>query len=355
MHIVYDQPQAVQQPRAEALHYTRPVTSQSMGQHVSQWINTGRDIATRASSRASFATLARPRHSHFVQRPRPSISAPMNFLHHDDGFRLGGVQSMYLEAPPPIRRNGSFRRLELSIYLPSGRLSPLPDFENEEVWNASEVDLTKPAQALVRERDSVTSSRSSNPSTADFLIQRKPIGSLSSSASVSHSRRSSVQSNGTTASHERRLSGTTMATMQTPTLSAWPEKSANASSSIFEMPSTIRRSLTSGTLSPGRVLARLPSPSRSRSNTAPSTRPGSVRRQKTDVDEAIRELNTIVEERRASAYRSQTQSPALFTRPPPSPSHHAHYCKRPTIAIEGYISQKLNQGVQQGIRATLLT
>jgi len=33
----------------------------------------------------------------------------------------------------------------------------------------------------------------------------------------------------------------------------------------------------------------------------------------------------------------------------------AHYCKRPTIAIEGYISQKLNQGVQQGIRATLLT
>lgn len=285
-----------------------------------------RDFATRASSRASFSTLTRPRRSHSIHKARPSISRPTNFQHFDNGFGLEGFQSMVDEAPMPIRRNRSFRRLELSIYLPDGcgRLSPLPDFEDEETWGSTKIDLEKPAQALVRMRDSRTSSLSSDPSTSEYLVQRKPIAA--SSMSVSHSRRSSTQSqqsNGTTTTHERRLSGTTMNTMQTPLLSTWPEEPKASSESLYERPA-IYRSRTSGTLSPARVLSRLPSPSRSRANTAPS-RPGSIRRAKTDVDEAIRELNTIVEERRASAYRSQTESPALINRPPPSPSHHVPY------------------------------
>lgn len=40
---------------------------------------------------------------------------------------------------------------------------------------------------------------------------------------------------------------------------------------------------------------------------------GSLRRTKTDVDDAIRELNTIVEERRADALRSSMPSPTLTT------------------------------------------
>jgi hypothetical protein len=323
MQVIYDQPQPVPQLRAEPVHHARPSTSQSMSRHVSQWVNNSRDLATRASSRASFSTLTRPRRSHSFHKARPSISRPTNFQHFDNGFGLDNIQSMLDEAPMPIRRNRSLRRLELSIYLPNGcgRLSPLPDFEDDELWTATKVDLEKPAHALVRVRDTRTNSLSSNPSTSEYLIQRKPIDS--SSTSTTHSRRSSVQSQKSTGT-ERRLSGTTMATMQTPTLSVWAEEPTTSSSvSIIERP-TIQRCRTSGTLSPNRVLSRMPSPSRTRANTAP-TRASSLRRAKTDVDEAIRELNTIVEERRASAYRSQTQSPDFIDRPPPSPSHHVPY------------------------------
>ncbi|KAJ4364687.1 hypothetical protein N0V83_009284 [Neocucurbitaria cava] len=283
-----------------------------MTRHVSQWVSSSRDFATRASSRASISTLTRPRRSH----SRPSIGRPTDFRHFDG---VDGIQSMVNDAPMPIRRRRSFRPLELSIYLPDGcgRLSPLPDFEELEV----------PAQALVRVRDSRTDSLSSNPSTStsnstSYLIQRKAVGSGAAS------RRSSLQSqkSASTATQERRLSGTTMATMATPTLPLLPEEPPKCSSESFvDRPSIQRsRTSTSGTMSPARVLSRLPSPSRSRASTAPS-RPGSLRRAKTDVDDAIRELNTIVEERRASAYRSQTQSPALISRPPPSPSHHVPY------------------------------
>ncbi|KAI0608683.1 hypothetical protein TUN205_07060 [Pyrenophora tritici-repentis] len=114
-----------------------------------------------------------------------------------------------------------------------------------------------------------------------------------------------------------------MGTMATPTLALLPENSPMTVDHTLEK-TTLQRSRTSGTLSPSRVLSRLPSPSRSRANTAPS-RPGSLRRTKTDVDDAIRELNTIVEERRASAYRSSNQSSTMINRPPPSPSHHVPY------------------------------
>ncbi|CAN9173503.1 unnamed protein product [Alternaria alternata] len=90
-----------------------------------------------------------------------------------------------------------------------------------------------------------------------------------------------------------------MGTMATPTLAYLPEHSQIAGDQILQRPT-------------------IPA-------TAPSSRPGSLRRTKTDVDDAIRELNTIIEERRASAYRTNAQSPALVNRPPPSPSHHVPY------------------------------
>jgi hypothetical protein len=311
MQIVYDQPQSVPQPRADPVHHQRPSTSQSVSRHV-------RDFATRATSRASFSTITRPRRSHSVYKHRPTISRPTNFQHFENGVGLEGIQSMVDGAAVPVRRSRSLRRLELSIYLPNGcgRLSPLPDFEDDDTWGTDIVELEKPAQAFVRVRDSRTNSLSSDPSSSEYPIQRKPLPSSSS-------RRSSVQSQKSTATirtHERQLSGTTMATMQTPNLPTWSEEPKASSDSLLEHP-TIRRSNTSGTLSPSRILSRLPSPSRNRANTAPS-RPGSLRRAKTDVDDAIRELNTIVEERRASAYR---QSPILINRPPPSPSHHVPY------------------------------
>ncbi|KAF2870705.1 hypothetical protein BDV95DRAFT_495628, partial [Massariosphaeria phaeospora] len=303
MRICYNQPKAIAQPQVEAIH-SRPATSQSRGRHVSQWVATSRDFATRASSRASVHTLTRPRKSH--SKPRPSIGLPMDFRHHDGLDGNDGIQSMLDDASMPVRRRRSFRPLELSIYLPDGRLSPLPDFFEDE-WHPMPPELEHPAQALVRERDSRTNSLTSSPSASSYLIQRKPVGA--------GSRRSSVYSQHSVQS--RPLSGA---------LSSLPfllEEPRSRPDSFISHPNTLQRSSTqaSSLTSPNRLLSRMPSPSRARANTAP-TRPGSLRRVRTDVDEAIRELNTIVEERRADAYRSKTQSPAFINRPPPSPSHH---------------------------------
>lgn len=308
MRICYEQPRSVPQPCAEPIH-PRPSTSQSVSRHVSQWMSNSREFAARASSRGSISTLTRPSRS----RARPTISRPTNFRHFDGP---DDIPSMLNDASMPIRRRRSFSPLELSIYLPDGcgHLSPLPDFADEDTWTNLPSQLTRPEEAHVRVRDSRTSSVSEEPASNSYLIQRKPV--------ADPSRRGSVQSQRSTITHERRLSGTTMGTMATPTLAHLPEQ-PQPEDQLHERPS-IRRSNTSGTLSPSRVLSRLPSPSRARANTAPS-RPGSIRRTKTDVDDAIRELNTIIEERRASAYRSYTQSPALINRPPPSPSHHVPY------------------------------
>jgi hypothetical protein len=308
--ICYEQPRTVELPRVEPVSPPpRPVTSHSMGRHVSQWVSTSRDFASRASSRASVHTLTRPRKSHSKVR-RLSISGPTDFRH-DSGFDgAEGIQSMIDDAPMPVRRRRSFRPLELSIYLSDGRLSPLPDFEQDQWGEMPQM----PQEALVRSRDSRTNSISSDPSIDSYLVQRKPVGS--------GSRRSSVQS--TQSVQSRPLSGTLTAL---PLLQDEPKSQApsvrstttsRAGSVRSRTPSDLYRR---GTLSPPRMLSRLPSPSRARSNTGLS-RPGSVRRAKTDVDEAIRELNTIVEERRAEAYRSRNQSPALINRLPLSPSSH---------------------------------
>ncbi|KAK3201306.1 hypothetical protein GRF29_185g518668 [Pseudopithomyces chartarum] len=297
MNICYDQPKAVELPRAEPTS-PRPATTHSVSRHVSQWVATSRDFASRASSRTSVHTLTRPRKSHSKIR-RLSISGPTDFRH-DSGYDgAEGMQSMLDDASEPIRRRRSFRPLELSIYLPDGRLSPLPDFGYDEWGEMPQV----PAEAFVRNRDSRTNSITLDPATSSYLVQRKPVGS--------GSRRSSVQS---TQSVQSRPLSVTLSSL--PLLQQEHKSQAESVRSIT--PSGLQRR---GTLSPPRMLSRLPSPSRARSNTAPS-RPASLRRVKTDVDEAIRELNTIVEERRADAFRSRNQSPAFTNRPPPSPSSH---------------------------------
>lgn len=285
----------------------RPSTGQIVSQHLSHWVTSSREYAARASSRASLSTLTRPKQTH----SRLNISAPTNFRHFD-GF--DSVEFMVRDAPDTRRR--SFRPLQLSMYGSDGRgrLSPLPDFQQEDNWTSKPSPLSMPAPARVRGGDVPSEPYFSNPSSHN--IPRKPVGSGSRRASVQ-----SVQSVQSITPHERRFSGSTIGTMTTPALPSWSEEPKASVESVVRGPGLLRRSRTSGTNTPARVLSRLPSPSRSRANTAP-TRPGSLRRTNTEVDEAIRELNTIVEERRASAYRSQIQAPALTNRVPPSPSHH---------------------------------
>jgi hypothetical protein len=286
MEICYEQPQIIPPLRAEPVRPRSTVTTHSIPRHVSQWVATGQDFAKTVSARASsIHTLSKPRRSH--ARNRPSIGLPTSFRHNDG---IDGIQSMVEGATEPIRRRRSFSPLELSIYSPSGRLSPLPDFEADD-WNI----LQKPPQALVRDRESIAS-------TSSFNIPRKPIGSSRPSSQISFSSRP-----------------TSLTLTALPRMGEEPTSRAESPRSI---PGGLQRASTQSSVSSAsRILSRLPSPSRSRSNTAPS-RPTSVRRLKMDVDEAIRELNTIVEERRADAYRSRSQSPALINRPPPSPSHH---------------------------------
>ncbi|KAF2279289.1 uncharacterized protein EI97DRAFT_171725 [Westerdykella ornata] len=310
MQICYEQPQIIPPPRAEPIRH-RPSTSHSVGRHVSQWVSNGREFATRASSRASSYTLSRPRKS--LSRQRLSIGRPSDFRRYDG---VDGIQSMLDEASMPVpRRRRSFTPLELSIYLPENRLSPLPDF-GDDSWE----ELQKPPQALIRDRQSLASESS-------FLIQRKPVASISARDSIHNAAWPPTFTYTTSASpsslpflHEEPKQQTTspIPTPARPTL-----QRANTQTSIASRSSS-------------RLLSRLPSPSRTRSNTAASL-PSLARRATSksttetdeDIDAAIRELNTIVEERRAAsalaaaeAYRSRNQSPACMHRVPPSPSQH---------------------------------
>ncbi|KAI9830909.1 MAG: hypothetical protein M1819_005291 [Sarea resinae] len=115
----------------------------------------------RLASRASFRTSFSGRRSRSESRGRPIISAPSDFRKVEISCE---------------RRRRSFRPLELSIYLPENRLSPLPRFGadvKEEDDRHETIELPYPDPALMRSRPgSLLSHRSSS-----FLIPRKPVPS----------------------------------------------------------------------------------------------------------------------------------------------------------------------------------
>lgn len=141
--ICYEQPQLAP-PRFD-FDNIRPASRSS--HRAPQWITEGRNLASRASSRASVTT----RRS--VNR-RPTIGTPYDFK----------------KVELPSGRTGGFRPLQLSIYLPGNGLEPLPVFE--EVGDSG---LAHPPKALVKSRSESILSR---PSTS-FTIPRKPVASRS--------------------------------------------------------------------------------------------------------------------------------------------------------------------------------
>ncbi len=141
--ICYEQPQPTPPPKFD-LENIRPASRSS---HRTQWIAEGRNLASRASSRASFTT----RRS--VTR-RPTIGTPYGFK----------------RVEFPSGRTEGFRPLQLSIYLPGNELEPLPAFEEQ-----GGLDLAHPPKALVKSRSESILSR---PSTS-FTIPRKPVASRS--------------------------------------------------------------------------------------------------------------------------------------------------------------------------------
>ncbi|MCJ1264262.1 hypothetical protein MMC22_004133 [Lobaria immixta] len=112
-----------------------------------QWLAEGRNLASRASSRASLTTRRA------ITR-RPNIGAPSDFRRFER----------------PSGRITGFRPLELSIYLPGNELPSLPVFlEDDE----DDQGLEFPPQALTKAR---SDSMLSRPSTS-FTIPRKPVAS----------------------------------------------------------------------------------------------------------------------------------------------------------------------------------
>ena len=268
---IYDQqPRRVPLPRAEPT-MARPSTSYST-KSLSSFMSSGWDAASRATTRAS-VSLLRPKTADSHQQL--IIGAPTDFRKVDS-------------VPAPRRRRGEFRPLELSIYLPHNRLSPLPDFSRSD-WNARPADLEIPRPAKVR---SVTDSDFTF-SSSTFTLQRKPVESASFliSPSIPDSNRSTL------------LDGTlpqdailTLPT-QLPTV-----PSRIHSSSLMRSGTQSSRTSTgwdvtspkSDNYSRPRAVSEPVGASRRRSNQSRGGR--------SDIDDAINELNTIVEERRADKH-----------------------------------------------------
>ncbi|KAL8977535.1 MAG: hypothetical protein Q9205_006682 [Flavoplaca limonia] len=142
--ICYQQPQPISAPLFD-FDDIRPASRAS---RASQFIAESRNLASRASRRASSATRR-------STSRRPTIGAPSDFRRVD----------------LPRGRTPNFRPLQLSIYLPGNELPCLPTFqEAEEEDNAG---LVYPAQALVKSRSDSMLSRPS----ASFTIPRKPVPS----------------------------------------------------------------------------------------------------------------------------------------------------------------------------------
>ncbi|KAI4225351.1 MAG: hypothetical protein L6R36_003976 [Xanthoria steineri] len=131
--ICYEQPQPLSAPVLD-FDDVRPASRAS---RASQFIAESRNLASRASRRASSATRR-------STSRRPTIGAPSDFRRVD----------------LPRGRTPTFRPLQLSIYLPGNELPCLPTFQEADEDNAG---LVYPAQALIKSR---SDSMLSRPSTA---------------------------------------------------------------------------------------------------------------------------------------------------------------------------------------------
>lgn len=275
--LILDQPHLTTQPQ-----YSRndapPATSHSTkSQH---WFTSGH---------MDHSTARRPWTSHSHKKWK--IGAPTDFRR---------INEM------PKRRH-SFSPLELSIYVLPGRtLSPLPDFSVVE-WGVP-TNVQKPATAMLaeeKEGDQAHAYTESIMSWSSFQVPRKPISAFSvqgethrrydSCASVSMS---DVGEDSTASANHGLLNDLD----PTPIAGCLQPLPVAVSPDLHQS-----RRRTSGSSSSSRI--QTPT-TRSRSATESSSRRSSIRRVKTDVEEAIRELNTIVEEKRMDAFRAASQNSA---------------------------------------------
>jgi hypothetical protein len=105
---------------------TSPAPRPGSAYRVSHWVSQGRNLASKASDRASISIKRKLSKQH--------ISAPLSFT----------------TANNFPTRKGQFRTLELSIYLPGNRLSDLPKFQSADFSETGEIQV--PSKALIHAR-----------------------------------------------------------------------------------------------------------------------------------------------------------------------------------------------------------
>lgn len=143
MLIQYDQPRLIP-PHYVPQDPERPSTQSSIRPSTREWMARGRDYAASTATRGSLSVRRRFQHGTHISR-RPQISAPSNFIH----LRSESQQS------------DRFRALELSIYMGDSQLSPiLSHFEVE-------ASPSYPPAALLHTR--------SESALSNFTIPRKPV------------------------------------------------------------------------------------------------------------------------------------------------------------------------------------
>jgi hypothetical protein len=159
MKICHNQPHLIPPMKLVLYGDGLPATRQRSSSHLSQWVTEGRNKASRASSRASVSIKKRASR-------KPQIGNPSDFRRVD----------------PPRARVEPFRPLELSIYLPGNRLSPLRGFDDIDVDELGRLQF--PERALLRSRSETLLSQSSGA----YQIPRKPVASMVSENDLSWSR-----------------------------------------------------------------------------------------------------------------------------------------------------------------------
>ena len=146
----------------------RPLTAHrpSTSHRHSTWLADSHALVSRPKSISTISFTSRR-----SKARRPTIGAPSDFRK---------VESACI---PPLRRNPSFRPLQLSIYLPGNELPELPIFWKDDVEEVDEEEesdfgLERPTKALVKSKSDPMLLR--RPSSS-FCIPRKPVPSRSSS------------------------------------------------------------------------------------------------------------------------------------------------------------------------------
>lgn len=195
-----------------------------------------------------------------------------------------------------LRRKPAFRPLQLSIYQPDNQLSPLPDFGRNS-WDRRIDQLAFPGEAHVRRRTE------SMCSEAAFRIPRKPIPSY-------------VE--GWFGDDGADDDGPLRPVMMRSSTMPMPDRPRTMSADVYA-----RERATPSPL----PVSGAPSP-RMRSNTEPMEPPRSLRKQpsyrtpRDSIEDAISELNLIVEERRAQ--KTASNSPKQHHVPALAPNFKMH-------------------------------